>query len=457
VQSIASSAAPDSKLATPPQLQSRFKTLALMILVALLLRLAVMIFLLPDQLDPARDHWKFGYETGRIARSIVTGKGFSSPLFADTGPTAWMTPIYPYVVAAVFKVFGIYTTASAVVLLTLNALLSALTCIPIFLFADKSFGPRTAIWSGWTWVFFPYAIYFPVERIWETWLATLLFAFLFLMALNLSEGRSLKLWGAYGLLWGIAALTSPSVLAVLPFLGGWIVYRLWRSRKPWFTRNLLAGLIFVAVVSPWFIRNYRVFHRVVPFRDNMGMVLRLGTKGKTSYWGTYDLGPWHNDAEWQQFQKLGELGYMEKEEHQAFLAIRANPGWYLWTSFRRAVFIWTGYWSLDREYLAQEPFDPYNIPLCTALTMLALIGLRRAFQQHLPFGLPYALLLLTFPLIYYFTSPEVYYRRPLDPMILALAIFALAGRKEVSDISAPVLCAEFPESQEPRSVPAQHL
>ena len=59
-----------------------------MVLTALAIRLVVMVFLLPEQLDPSRDHWHFGYETGRIARSIVQGHGFSSPLFADTGPTA---------------------------------------------------------------------------------------------------------------------------------------------------------------------------------------------------------------------------------------------------------------------------------------------------------------------------------------------------------------------------------
>jgi 4-amino-4-deoxy-L-arabinose transferase-like glycosyltransferase len=399
------------------------------VLVALVLRLVVMVFLLPEQLDPVRDHWKFGYETGRIARSIVEGHGFSSPLFADTGPTAWMTPVYPYLVAAVFRVFGIYTKASAVVLLSLNALFSALTCIPIFFFARKSFGQRTAYWSTWAWVLFPYAIYFPVERIWETWLATLLLAILFLLSLRLADGLSFKYWAAYGLLWALAALTSPSVLAVLPFMAAWIGVRLYRQQKSWFVPNVVAAAVFIAVVCPWFIRNYEVFHRFVPFRDNMGMVLRLGTKGKTSYWAPYELGPWHSEAEWQQFQRLGEFGYMEKEKRQAIAAIKADPGWYVWTSFRRAVFLWTGFWSLDHDYLNQEPFDPYNIPLCTVLTVLAVLGLWRAFRHRSEYALPYALVLFTFPLIYYFTSPEVYYRRPLDPMILVLAVYTVIGQK----------------------------
>src|SRR5258708_20250716 len=89
-----------------------------MVLLALVIRLVVMVFLLPEQLEPQRDHWRFGYETGRIARSIAQGRGFSNPLFGDTGPTAWMTPVYPYLVAGVFKRSGIYTNTSSPVLLS---------------------------------------------------------------------------------------------------------------------------------------------------------------------------------------------------------------------------------------------------------------------------------------------------------------------------------------------------
>src|SRR5262249_36207123 len=151
-----------------------------MVLAALIIRVVVMCFLYGEQLDPERDHWRFAYENGRLARSIAEGRGGSSPLFADTGPSAWMTPLYPYLIAGVFRIFGVYSTASAFVLLSFQALISALTCLPIFYLARELFGLRVGLWSGWAWVVFPYAIYFPVERIWGTWLSTLLVTLLFL-------------------------------------------------------------------------------------------------------------------------------------------------------------------------------------------------------------------------------------------------------------------------------------
>ena len=401
-----------------------------MVLVALAVRFVVMVFLLPEQLAPARNHWKFGYEAGKIAESIVRGHGFGSPLFENTGPTAWMTPVYPYLVAGVFRVFGLYTKTSAIVLLSLNALMSAFVCVLVFIIAEHSFGERVGKWSGWAWAFCPYGIYFPVERIWETWLATLLLCLLFFVALTLENEDRLSHWIRFGLLWGVAALTSPALLSVLPFLAGWVIDRRHRRGRRWFAVNVVASIAFIAVISPWFIRNYEVFHRVIPFRDNMGLVLRLGTRGNTSYWGAYELGPWHNAEEWNEFKQLGELGYMDKKKQQAVESIRANLGWYVWTSFRRAVFLWTGYWSLDRDYLKQEPLDPPNIFFCTLLTVLALLGLRKAWRTDWSGALPYALVLFSFPLIYYITSPEVYYRRPIDPFFVILAVVAVLPRSE---------------------------
>src|SRR5260370_14608297 len=105
------------------------------------------------------DHFGFGWEMGRIARSVAQGHGYGSPYGDSTGPTAWEPPLYPYLMAAVFKLFGVYTYASAWALLTINSLLSALTSIPIYMIAIKTFGAPVAVWSTLTWAFLPYIGY----------------------------------------------------------------------------------------------------------------------------------------------------------------------------------------------------------------------------------------------------------------------------------------------------------
>ena len=82
------------------------------VLVAFLLRLAVITIGHTYRITPRRDHFQFGWEMGRIARSIATGQGFSSPTDLPTGPSAWAPPVYPYILAGVFKLFGIYSNLS---------------------------------------------------------------------------------------------------------------------------------------------------------------------------------------------------------------------------------------------------------------------------------------------------------------------------------------------------------
>ena len=410
------------------RLRTCFQSTLCMVLVALALRLVVMGFLYPEQLDPERDHWRFSYENGRLARSIAEGRGFSSPLFEDTGVSAWLTPVYPYLTAGVFKVFGVYSASSALVLLSFQCLVSALNCLPILYFAGKLFGPVVGTWSGWAWAFFPYAIYFPAERIWNTWLATLLFSILFLITLYMERSTRLTRWVGYGLFWGFVALTDPVVLAAWPFMLAWVGYRMHRQKLRWALPLAVSVLALVVFVAPWFVRNYVVFGRFIPFRDTMGMEIHMGNSGDTFHWRPRWIGPWHNDQEWQDFKQLGEVGYMEREKQRGLDFIRTHPRWFAVMTVRRFAYIWTGFWSFDKRYLAEEPLDPPNVFFCTALTVLMLLGLRRVWREDRPLAMLFASVLFFFPSVYYVVHVEVYFRRQIDPMILVLAVYALVPK-----------------------------
>jgi hypothetical protein len=409
-----------------------FQSTMCMVLVALAIRLVVMGFLYQEQLDPERDHWRFSYENGRLARSIAEGRGFSSPLFEDTGVSAWLTPVYPYLTAGVFKVFGIYSKTSAFVLLAFQCLVSALNCLPIFYLARKLFGPVVATWSGWSWAFFPYAIYFPAERIWNTWLATLLFSILFLITLYMEESTRLTRWIGYGLFWGFVALTDPVVLAAWPFMLAWVGYRMHRKKMRWAFPMAASVLALTMVVTPWFVRNYVIFGRFIPFRDSMGMEIHMGNSGDTFHWRPRWIGPWHNDQEWEDFKKLGEVAYMDREKTRGIDFIRTHPRWFAVMTVRRFAYIWTGFWSFDKRYLAEEPLDPPNVFFCTALTVLMLLGLRRVWREDRLLAALFGSVLFFFPSVYYLTHVEVYYRRQIDPIILVLAVYGLAPKTSVT-------------------------
>lgn len=398
-----------------------------MVLVALILRLAVMAFQYPEQLNPVRDHYRFGFEMGRIARALAQGKGFSNPLFGDTGPTAWTPPVFPGLLAGVFKLFGIYTKTSALVMLSIDCLASALNCIPIYFMARKSFGDRIGLWSGWGWAIFPYGVYFPSEMIWPSTLATLELSLVFMLALYLAESDRLSWWIFYGLLWGVAALTEPAVVSVLPFISLWACYRLIRIRKRWLLCAAVSSLAFFVTVAPWFSRNYEVFHRFIPFRDAFGLNLRIGNSDDTSYLFNKQLGPWFNPSEWEEFERDGELNYMVHKQQQGMDFIRSHHALFVKTTLRRILYVWTSFWSLGFARVADEPLDKPNIFFCTSITILALLGFRRAYQMNRAAVVPYALTLFSYPLVYYVTLTEMRYRRPLDPFLVVLAVVAIAS------------------------------
>jgi 4-amino-4-deoxy-L-arabinose transferase-like glycosyltransferase len=413
---------------------SRTRPYILIVLVALAVRLAVIPFVYHDWTDPfVLDHWAFGL----VARSIATGHGFGN-VFAQTGPTAVLPPVYSYLLASIFKIFGPETTPSILAALSLNSVFSALTCIPVYLLAKQAFDPRVAKWAGWGWAFSPYGVYYGADWAWSTPLVTLELACLFLFAWRLENSSRTRDWILFGLFGGITALTEPVVLSVVPLLGLWTIYRLYRRGQPWTAPLLAAALAALAILTPWIVRNYETFHKFIPVRSGYGLELYIGNNGYSERWVNSALHPNHNDVELAEYEKDGEVAYMEHKRQQAVDYIHTHPGWYAWMTARRIVYMWTGYWSLDREYLKGEPLDPPNILVDTTLTILALFGLRRVFPCDSALGVRFAIVLFFFPLAYYFSHPETYYFRPVDPLIVVLGAVAIAGRSPDSPTLPPL-------------------
>ncbi|MGH9692242.1 MAG: glycosyltransferase family 39 protein, partial [Candidatus Acidiferrales bacterium] len=167
--------------------------------VAFALRAAILYVIGRGMPVPGPANAPYGFEVGRVAESIALGKGFSSPLLlVDTGPTAYLCPAYPYLLASIFKLWGIYSLKSRMIIQTLNCLFSALTIFPIYAIAKRTFGGTVAVFSSWLWVVLPTAWHIPIADIWDTALSAFCFAVIFLATLALSEQRQLIRWAGYG-------------------------------------------------------------------------------------------------------------------------------------------------------------------------------------------------------------------------------------------------------------------
>ena len=394
--------------------ESRF--VFLIVLLAFALRVAVIPFLIGDITNAARDHWDFGWEEGRIASSIASGRGFSSPLFGNTGPTAWTNPVYPYLLASVFRVFGIYSRASAWAILIFNCLFSAVTCIPVYFIAKRCFDRGAARWAAGIWALFPYAVYFAGGYVWGFCLDALILTLVVWATLAMERETRRARWVGYGLLWGVAALTNAVILSTLPFLLGWLKWRHAKKRFPSALNSAVAMLLLVVVVVPWFFRNYRTFHRFIPFRSTFWMIFWEANTGDMSDLFPDWTNPAHNQAEMEAYRQLGEIGYVEQKKQASLDFLRRYPSLYLRLVAKRFIYTWTGFWSLRKDYLAAEPFTFPHIALTTTLTALLLLGARRAIHFNPDGTLPLLLVLANYPLVYYIAHSGAEYRHPIDPI-----------------------------------------
>jgi 4-amino-4-deoxy-L-arabinose transferase-like glycosyltransferase len=402
-----------------------------MVIAALILRTVVMFFAYKIQLDPSNDYWTFGWETGRVARSIATGRGFSSPYSEPTGPTALIPPVYTYLVAAVFKLFGIYTVASALALLTLNNLFSSLTCLPVYSIGRKVFGVRVAVWAGWAWVIFPYSIALSNTAIWETCLSTLLFSLAVLATLHIEKSKNVLAWAGYGLLWGITGLASPGALSVLPFLGGWIWIRQWRRGNDCTGVAFVASLCFLAIIAPWIWRCSRTYGRFVAFRGNFGLEILVGNSEDTSHPANPNVLPGYNIGELKELQRVGESAYMVEKQKQARELIRREPSRYAVLTLRRVLNTWTVIWDFPPA-LTMENSGLLNVLMYSSISALAFIGIGKAIRDRREYVFPLTVLVVIFPMIYYLTHSDLGFRHPIDPVMVIFAVYGIGIRAQES-------------------------
>src|SRR5215470_8202794 len=160
----------------------------------------------------------FDQETGNIALSLSEGHGYANLFRKDTGPTAWLAPVYPFLLFLIFRFFGAMTLASFLVAVLVNALFSAAATFPLHAIARRGAGVTVATATAWVWVFLPAGVLMPFEWIWDTSLSVLLAASLVWLTLRAAESPRTSLWLAYGLLWALALLTNPALGIGLPFL-----------------------------------------------------------------------------------------------------------------------------------------------------------------------------------------------------------------------------------------------
>jgi hypothetical protein len=414
-----------------------------------------------------QDHLQFGWEMGRIARALATGYGFADPFTGHTGPTAWAPPLYPLFIAGVFQIFGIYTAKSAWVILTINSIFAAATSSIIYEIAVRCFqtlGPtrarKIALWSGWLWALHPAAMQYAVRWIWDMAITTFLFSKLIAIALRVraigesqenpedvpaADPQTTSRWAAFGILSGLIALLNSTLLLFIPICGFWMLLgngdkAATNDRAPhpsrslrWvgehklrtaLTKAVLSGLIFFAILAPWMIRNYHVFHAFIPIRGNFGAELNASVQESNDgfSWGP-TIPICEQCPEYQSYKQMGERAYVKQQGELAKQHIRTHKCRFLQLALKRFYFYWVsvphpiehGAWGVWNEL--------FRVLNYSFVSLAAVLGLALALKRRIPAAVLFAWAFALLPLTYYFVTVQARFRSPLEPIMTILAVY----------------------------------
>ncbi len=397
---------------------------------ALFVRIAYIAIGHTWRITPFNHHFEFGWETGRVAASLASGHGYASPFSGQTGPTAWMVPGFTLLLAAVFKLFGVYSALSAAVIQAIDSLFQALTVPLVFEIGVRVAGRRTALWSAWMWALYPGIIQYAVKWVWETSLSTLLFAAVIVLGLRMAgigspapTPQRPRDWMIFGVLWGAISMTNPALLPMAPVEGFWILFSL-KPRESFLRATglaLLSASMCSVIAAPWVIRNLLVFHAFIPTRSNLGAELAMAwAPDSGGYpWGatipTLEAATQH-----KLYAQMGELAYVHMRGEQARQWARAYPARFWKLNLLRFYMFWVNVPHTSGKNQAAEAVR--EAAQCLTSTT-SLLGLALALRRRLPAAWLFFWCTLLLPIPYYFVIAGSRFRHPMEPFYCVLSVW----------------------------------
>jgi hypothetical protein len=401
-----------------------------------------------------RYDWRtaYGLEPEWIAHSIADGHGFSFrgdhvwliPHGPRTfySPTAWQEPVNPIVLGALFRAGGRYYGRLFAVAVQTAVLLA--TAVLLYLLGRRVFDEWTGGLASILLLVQPHVHYLVFGTFMTAsfaGLAVLLVAAAFVHCLG--GATSARAFGAGATLGG-AMLTSAATGAFFPVgLAVLLRVRGGTGRAAAWRRAALFVLGVIAVLTPWTVRNYRVFGGFVPTRSGIGQIVYVGNPvlAETFVPGLLACptspGPWwtaqsaseavlHARAEEEWPRSLGNKGY------DCIEALHF-PGWAGMNEVQR-----------DRVYLREALAFVREHPALTASmtwtkavsyfftgwpiyiqALTAVAGLGIYLGRKRPGALVLASMIPLYAVAYVISVPYHFrYRYPIEPLLTLFAAFA---------------------------------
>lgn len=320
---------------------------------------------------------QLGSENRTIALHVANGEGFADPFSQGTGPTAWMSPVYPMVVAGLVRLLGTDLEVVGLAVAIGQAIgMMFIWCAVVAVVRPKSRSECLAL-LGVLVLFltthFDYTFLFTHDY----FLGALGLAAVMRYAPLLSAPRSWRGWTRWGLVGGLSTFAVPAL--ALP----WLLVSVPLLRKHWREMGI-AVIAFVLVLTPWTIRNAVVFGRFIPVKSNapyeLYQTLRYSDTGIVND-DVLMHHPGRPGTEQDEYSQTGESAYLSRKAEQAKEMLANNPGHYLRQCVHRlwTIFVWEQPYFIDLDYPFPHLLGRVAYPL--PLVGLLLIVVRRQWRR----------------------------------------------------------------------------
>ncbi len=264
--------------------------------------------------EPVNDH-RYAHEA---ALRILNNEGY--------GPSAYYPPGMAFWLAGVYALFGPSVRAAQLVNCLIGAGLAALTYGVGRRVGSEAVGRA----AGATIAFFPSLALYATTIGYDPLLALIFLTCVWLLLRRHPEHHHWTNTVAIGLLSGLGLYLKPIGL-FLPglYLATYLAYGLRLQQA--LLRAALIGALMLAVISPWTVRNYRLFHEIIPVTTSGGVGLWIANNPDATGL-SLPIPPFPADVnEYQRDRILWQKGWdYIRNDPLRFVAIQLPKAAYLW-------------------------------------------------------------------------------------------------------------------------------
>jgi len=365
----------------------------------------------------ARDH--LGSEHDQIAQALYRGRGFSDPFSRETGPTAWMAPVFPVLLAAIYTATDGNPHHVVSVYYVLQLICVTIAILPALLIAER----LRIFWFGTLICAIALtALFFPLFQLTHDHALQISMVVLIWWHFSRTHDSDVRWrWGLWtGVIAGMSALLSPVLGAVCAILA------MYRSRR---RPEILAivAVLSITIIAPWTMRNWIEMGRLIPIKSNLdyefwqaNIADSDGVVDSETFRTHPALRPYGSEAE--NYVRLGEYEFLKLKRGIWWNRLRADPNRFVNNTANRFV----------AALLWYQPTSLYEHPKVVAinrcwklLPIISLMLILFDYTQPIPNWVYTAvslwlLVLLPYSIVSYYDR----YSWPTMPMQVIIVVYA---------------------------------